>query len=143
VGRILKRLLKVLGGLAVLTTVTLYIIANHSAAQRELTCSGHWRDQSENKETAYVQLNEYRWWVRLWSDRQGNAVLQTDKRALSDYIPDVRRIHDGKLALYMFHEGQKFKGGYRAANKEITIEFMPTAILLVFATAEYRFVRPA
>lgn len=138
-GRILKLLFKTLGGVLIVAIVGLYVLVNHSAVQRDLTCSGHWRDEPEKKETAYVQLNEYRWWVKLWaaSNSAGDAKVQTDKRALSEYISHVTRIHDGRLALYMFNdydytrrEVGKFRGGYRAANKEITVEFMPTAVFI-------------
>jgi hypothetical protein len=75
--------------------------------------------------------------IKLWSNTHGNAKMQTDKRAMSEYFSDVRRLFDGRLALYSFHDYDfsknqlgKFRGGYRAANKEITIEFMPTAIFI-------------
>lgn len=59
------------------------------------------------------------------------------KRAMSEYFSDVTRVHDGRLAIYAFfdydfraNQPGKFRGGYRAANKEITIEFLPTAIFI-------------
>ena len=134
-GRILKRLLTALVGLAVIAAVGLYIVGNYSELRQELVCAGHWKDAPTENETTYVQLNEYRWWVRLWSNTHGNATVQTDKHGLSTYLSDVRRVHDGRLAMYSFHDRDfskdqlgKFRGGYRAANKEIVIEFLPTGI---------------
>lgn len=78
---------------------------------------------------------------------------------MTEYISDVRRVFDGRLAMYSFHDYDfgndqlgRFRGGYRAANKEITIEFHATSIFIgtckpehslktlarPFDTAEYR-----
>jgi len=136
-GSLLRNLLKVVLGLVIISAVGLYVMVNHSEIRQELVCSGHWKDAPTEPETAYLQLNEYRWWVRLWSNKQGNAKVQTDKRAMSEYFSDVTRVHDGRLAIYAFFDYDfranqlgKFRGGYRAANKEITIEFLPTAIFI-------------
>ena len=130
-------LLRGLLGLVVVTAIGLYLIVTQSAVRQELICKGHWKDAPDEAETAYVQLNEYRWWVRLWSNNRGNANVQTDKRAVSEYFSDVSRVHEGRLAMYSFHDYDfqtkqigKFRGGYRAANKEITIEFLPTAVFI-------------
>lgn len=129
--------MKAIAFLALTVTAGLYIVVNHSEIRQELICKGHWKEEPSASETAYVQLNEYRWWVRLWADSNGNAKVQTDRRAMSEYIPHIIKIHDGRLALYSFHDYDfsankvgKFRGGYRAANGEITIEFLPEAVFI-------------
>jgi hypothetical protein len=103
-GPFLRRLLKVLLSLTLLGVIGLYVIVNHSELRQELVCKGYWKAAPNQIETAYVQLNEYRWWVRLWSNNRGNANVQTDKRPMSEYFSDVRRVHEGRLAMYSFHD---------------------------------------
>lgn len=131
------RPVKVIIGLALAVAAVLYVVFEHSEARQELVCKGYWKDSPSESETAYVQLNEYRWWVRLWSNNQGNLLVQTDTRPLTDFISDLRRTFDGRLAFYQFYDYDfgsgklgKFRGGYRAANNEITIEFLPEAIFI-------------
>ncbi len=130
-------MLKFFAVLAALVVACLFIVVNYSEARQDLICKGHWKEAPSESETAYVQLNEYRWWVRLWSDSNGNAKMQTDRRAMSEYISHIVKIHDGRLALYSFHDYDfaanrvgKFRGGYRAANGEITVEFLTETIFI-------------
>lgn len=129
--------MKAVAVLALIVAAGLYIVVNHSEVRQELVCSGHWKSAPSESEKAYVQLNEYRWWVRLWSDSNGNATVQTNRRAMSEYISHITKIHDGRLALYSFHDYDfsankvgRFRGGYRAANGEITIEFLPEVVFI-------------
>lgn len=71
-GKFLKAVLKLVIFLAVLGGAGLYVVVNHSEARQELVCNGHWKDAPHENETAYVELNEYRPWVRLWSNAHGN-----------------------------------------------------------------------
>jgi hypothetical protein len=133
-GKSLKAVLKLVIFLAIAEGAGLYVVVNYSEARQELVCKGHWKDAPQENETAYVEVNEYRPWVRLWSNTRGNMRAQTDKRAMTEYFSDVRRVFDGRLAMYSFHDYDfsndklgRFRGGYRAANNEITIEFHPTS----------------
>ena len=103
-GKFLKALLKLVIVLAAVAGAGLYVVVNHSEARQELVCKGHWKDEPQENETAYVELNEYRPWVRLWSNTRGNMQAQTDKRAMTEYFSDVRRVYDGRLAMYSFHD---------------------------------------
>jgi hypothetical protein len=134
---VMRGTLKSLAVLAVAGGVALYVVFNHSEVRQELACKGHWKDAPQENDTAYVQLNEYRPWVRLWSNSHGNMLAQTDKRAMTEYLSDIRRVLDGRLAVYSFYDRSvssdtvgKFRGGYRAANNEITIEFLATSIFI-------------
>lgn len=134
----LKAVLKLMVFLSVVAGAGLYVVMNYSEARQELMCEGHWKHRPEEKETAYVELNEYRPWVRLWSNNQGNMKVQTDKHAIMKYFSDMTRLSDGRLAFYIFHDDYdirndkrgRFRGGYRAANKEITIEFLPELVFI-------------
>lgn len=137
-GKFLKALLKLVIVLAAVAGAGFYVVVNHSEVRQELVCNGHWKDEPQANETAYVELNEYRPWVRLWSNARGNMKAQTDKRAMTECFSGVTRVFDGRLAMYSFHDYDfsndnnlgRFRGGYRAANKEIIIEFHPTSVFI-------------
>ena len=122
---------RVLVGAAIavfLAVACFYILVNYSAFTRELTCNGHWKQVEQSKEVAevaHVQLTEYRWWVHLWSESDGNVAVQTEKLPLASYISFVHKIGRGSLALFEFRDGkaENLRGGYREANGEMTVKF--------------------
>jgi hypothetical protein len=129
--RVLAAILKVIAVVVLLVGALLYVIANYSDVTQELTCQGYWKD-SGAAEVAHMQLVEYRWWLRLWWEGDGNVMVQTEKRALAHYFPRVRKIGDGSLAIYEFYQTMPadFRGGYRAANGEVTIKFSDDLIFV-------------
>jgi len=98
---------------------------NHSTSTQELTCKGHWKDK-EGTEVAHVQLADYRWWVHLWAESDGNVKVQTEKIAMTTFLGFVHKIGEGSLTMYMFKDtkNDNMRGGYRVANGEMTIKFM-------------------
>ena len=126
---------RVLIGIAIavfLAALCLYVVFDHSTLTQELTCSGHWKDQEQIAETAHVRLTEYRRWVHLWSNSDGQMSFQTEKRALGGHFGFVRKIGKGSLALYEFKndEGGVLQGGYRVANGELTIKLWDNLIFV-------------
>jgi hypothetical protein len=130
--RVLAWILKIIAGAVLLVGVCFYVLVNHSTSTQELTCNGYWKELGQNKEVAevaHVQLIKYRWW--LWPESYGYVKAQTEKFALDLYIPFVNKIHEGSLALYEFRESDGgFKGGYRAANREITLKFSDNLVFV-------------
>jgi hypothetical protein len=102
---VLAGILKIIVVAVLLVAVCFYVLVNYSAVTQELTCKGYWKELGQNKEVAevaHVQLTEYRWWVHLWSESDGNVKVQTEKLASAFYIPVVRKIGEGSLAIYEF-----------------------------------------
>jgi hypothetical protein len=62
----------------------------------ELTCEGRWRT-GRQPEVAHVVLTQYRWWVRLWGDSDGNVKVQTDNYLRALDIPFIDKIGVGSL----------------------------------------------
>ena len=132
---VLAGTLKIIAVAVLLVGVCFYVVVNYSELTQELTCNGYWKELGQNKEVAevaHVQLTEYRWWVHLWGESDGNVKVQTEKLALAHYIPFVEKIGKGGLALYEFREIKSgdFKGGYRAANGEITLKFSDNLVFV-------------
>jgi hypothetical protein len=135
--QVLAGILKIIAVAVLLVGVCFYVVVNYSELTQELTCKGYWKELGQNKEVAevaHVQLTEYRWWVRLWSESNGNVKVQTEKFALAHYIPFVRKIGEGSLAIYEFWGSEPpsadFEGGYRAANGELTLKFSDNLVFV-------------
>ena len=129
--RFLVGLLKVIAVAVLLAGVLLYVVVNHSGLTQELTCKGHWKDK-EGAEVAHVQLTDYRWWVHLWGESDGDIKVQTEKLAMLGYYGFVRKIGEGSLALYDFRntKDSDMRGGYRVANGEMTIKFTDSLVFI-------------
>jgi hypothetical protein len=130
---VLAGILKIIAVAVLLVGVCLYVLVNHSTVTQELTCNGYWKELGQNKEVAevaHVQLTKYRWW--LWSESDGNVQAQTETFPLALYIPFVRKLNEGSLALYEFRDSESadLRGGYRAANGEVTLKFSDNLVFV-------------
>ena len=116
---VLAGILKIIAVAVLLVGVCLYVVVNYSELTQELTCKGYWKELGQNKEVAevaHVRLTEYRWWVHLWSESDGNVQAQTEKFALAHYIPFVRKLGKGSLAIYEFWGNESPLIGTRSAQ---------------------------
>jgi hypothetical protein len=132
---VLAGILKIIAVAVLLLGVCFYVVVNYSALTQELTCKGYWKELGQNKEVAevaHVRLTGYRWRVHLWSESDGSVEVQTEKFALANYIPFVRKINEDSLALYEFRKSKSadFQGGYRAANREVTLKFSDNLVFV-------------
>jgi hypothetical protein len=134
---VLAGILKIIAVAVLLVGAYLYVAANYSTLTQELTCNGYWKELGRTKEVpeiVHMQLTEYRWWTPLrWSgESEGNVQVQTEKFALAHYIPFVRKISEGSLAIYEFQESKSgdFQGGYRVANGELTLKFSDNLVFV-------------
>jgi hypothetical protein len=128
VRHVLAGILKIIAVAVLLLGVCFYVLVNYSALTQELTCKGYWKELGQNKEVAevaHVRLTEYRWWVRLWGESDGEVQVQTEKNFVAYYFPFVAKIGEGSLAIYEFRQSKSddLQGGYRASNGEITLKF--------------------
>src|SRR5262245_31776377 len=76
---VLAGILKIIAVAVLLVGVCFYVVVNYSELTQELTCKGYWKELGQNKEVAevaHVRLTEYRWWVHLWSENDGNVQAQ-------------------------------------------------------------------
>src|SRR5262249_39852207 len=61
-----------------------HVIVNYSAVSREYVCEGETRQSgSPQKDTGRLLIEDYRWWVGLWSDSYGLAKGNLEQYSLS------------------------------------------------------------
>jgi hypothetical protein len=121
----MKRAFRIFGLLVLSAATILYVAINYSAVVREYTCNGELVRRSERQEDkAFLALEEYRWWVSLWSkDTDGNLKFQTDKTRIFDYVSTVEKLFEGNLTAYHLKsdDGSKLIGTFRIANGEFSL----------------------
>ena len=74
-------------GALVLIVVLLYaFLVTFSAQVSKFGCSGEITSkEGPRPEIVYIELTEYRWWVSLWSDSDGNLGLEIPNKTLEYY----------------------------------------------------------
>lgn len=66
----------------------LYVVFNHSARESRYRCFGTFSEQVGDTSTFVFRLAEYRWWVGLWSDSDGELSGEIPNR-LFVYFPEL------------------------------------------------------
>ncbi len=118
--------LKIIVGVAALVGILIFVVVNFSEISSEFVCEGELLQDAERKQdTAFVVLNEYRWWVHLWGQSDGNIRVQLEKTILDHYVSRIEKIGDDFLAIYKFWNDDKTKvvGGLQSASSKLTIIF--------------------
>ena len=68
------KLLKYLGAFLVAALGLFLFVVNFSAVETRFQCSGEIASQNTRQQTTiFMKLDEYRWWVGLWSESDGSV----------------------------------------------------------------------
>lgn len=86
------KLLKYLAALLLIVVATLVFVANFSATEARLACSGTIASGSGEKASqVFLKVQEYRWWVGLWSDSDGSVSFEIPNVEVG-YYPDLKEV---------------------------------------------------
>src|SRR5690606_22595884 len=93
--------------------------ANFSAAETRFECSS-FVPESEGSLPAmvYLRLEQYRWWVGLWSDSDAALWLEIPSEAV-EYFSDVREVGD---QLQVFDSSESIKGNFSTLSHVLAIQ---------------------
>jgi hypothetical protein len=112
------KLIKYLGALIAAAVILLVFVANFSAVETHFQCSGTITKHSNSQpETIYMKLQEYRWWVGLWSDSDGSVWLEVPNGSL-EYFERVIEVGD-QLQIYDYQKNPK--GYFSSLSKTLAI----------------------
>ncbi len=119
----MKRFIKILG-LLILTAILLFaFVAIFSSKSSSYECVGGMTSgNSSSPSTVYIQLEEYRWWVGLWSDSDGNLKLEIPHK-FNDYYSHIVDI-GVQLQIYEGLSSQelKLKGQFSPLSKALSLQ---------------------
>lgn len=114
--------LKILIALGVATALLYLIAANFSAAESRFECNGHIASESNPEPLKiHVKLQEYRWWVGLWSDSDGSMFIEIPNQTL-EYVSHIKQAGD---QLQLFDDpssgDRSMKGSFSTLSHEIAV----------------------
>lgn len=103
-----------------IVVVLLFIfIVNFSSVESRYECVGELTFEGETtSKTIYIKIQEYRWWVGLWSDTDGNIQLEIPNETLS-YYSNLKEVGD---QLQIFGADMNPAGSFSTLSKALTID---------------------
>ncbi len=101
--------------------IALVVVSKFSAVETSFECKGKISTDSKSEEsTIYMKVNEYRPWVGLWSDADGDLKFEIPSQYLGYYTP-IKEVGD-QLQIY---DGAKIVGNFSKLSKVLALK-VPT-----------------
>jgi hypothetical protein len=95
------------------------IVANFSTVPREYVCQGETRfGGPPQKDAGRLRIEDYRWWVGLWSDSHGSAIFETKKVGRLSFV----NLKKGDQGNFSWYEGLDPLFVFRRATGELIFE---------------------
>lgn len=112
------KLMKILGVFVVAAILLFVFVAKFSAVESRFQCPGEVSSKGGSRPvTVYLKLEEYRWWVGLWSGSDAALHLEIPNTAF-DYFGHVKRVGDQ----YQVFDSQKnLKGNFSTLSKTLAL----------------------
>lgn len=109
---------KILGGFVVAALLLFVFVAKFSSVESRFQCPGEISSKSgSHPVSVYLKLEEYRWWVGLWSESDAALHLEIPNTAF-DYFENVKRVGDQ----YQIFDAQKnLKGNFSTLSKTLAL----------------------
>jgi len=112
------QVMKILGAIGVTVLLVFVFVANFSAVETHFQCPGQISSTDGSRPvTVYLKLEEYRWWVSLWSE-SGAAMHIEIPNSYVEYFGDVKKVGD---QYQIFDSTQKIKGNFSTLSKALAI----------------------
>ncbi len=117
----MKKIFKYLGFLISALVLLFLFVVNFSQVETKFQCPGEmsYKDAAQST-TVYVRLEEYRWWVGLWSDSDASLYLEIPNSAV-EYFEYIEKGGDN-FFIYETYPAKKRKGIFSALSKALAIE---------------------
>lgn len=98
------------------------VVANFSARETRFECGGETIENSQPaKTTLFIKVDEYRWWVRLWSESRGSIWLEAPNSWV-EYYHHIRVVGDH---LHIYKDPTSFSGSFSKLSLSLSIA-LPT-----------------
>lgn len=94
-------------------------VANYSAVESRYQCLGEVSStDGSHPVTVYLKLEEYRWWVGLWSESDAAIYVEIPNTSV-DYFGNVNKVGDQ----YQISDSAKnLKGNFSTLSKTLAIQ---------------------
>lgn len=116
------RTLKLTLALVVVLIGAFLFLMNFSARETRFACVGEITEGSQPRQTTlFIRVEEYRWWVGLWSESQGSIWLEIPNTWVQ-YHPHVRVVGD---QLQIYENPTSPRGSFSKLSRSLYI-ILPT-----------------
>ena len=110
--------IKILGTFGVAVVLIFVFLANFSAVESRFQCPGEISSTDGSRPiTVYLKLEEYRWWVGLWSDSNAAVHIEVPNTYV-DYFGNVKKVGD---QYQIYHSANKLEGIFSILSKALAI----------------------
>ena len=117
IGGIVKAL-KYLGALLAVVILLFLFVANFSSVASTFECIGKTTTEGASQpSTIYIKLDEYRWWVGLWSESDASLHMEIPD-SFVDYFGHVARVGD---QYQIFDFNKNLKGNFSILSKALAL----------------------
>jgi hypothetical protein len=112
------KVMKILGAVGVAVLLLFVFVANFSAVESRFQCPGELSStDGSHPLTVFLKLEEYRWWVGLWSE--SDAVIHIEiPNTYVVYFGNVKKVGD---QYQIFDSSQRIKGNFSTLSKVLAI----------------------
>ena len=113
------KLVKYVGAVLLIVIGLFLFVANFSSVTSNYECPGEIsKGEKKTPKTIYILLEEYRWWVSLWSDSDGNLKLEIPNE-LVDYYSHVVEVGN---QLQIYEPPNEMKGYFSTLSKTLSLK---------------------
>lgn len=112
------KITKYIGALLGIDILVFLFIVNFSSVNTNYECKGAIESEESNQPlTVYIAVEEYRWWVGLWSESDGNIQLESANQSINYYD------HLDKTGnnLFIYEYPKEMKGSFSTLSKILTL----------------------
>jgi hypothetical protein len=111
--------LKILGAIGGTVVLLFVFVANYSTVESRFQCIGEVSSTGgSHPVTVYLKLEEYRWWVGLWSE--SDAAIHVEIPNISvDYFGNVKKVGD---QYQIWDSANNLKGNFSTLSKTLAIQ---------------------
>ena len=111
--------LKILGAIGGAVVLLFVFVANYSTVESRFQCIGEVSSTSgSHSVTVYLKLEEYRWWVGLWSDSDAAVHVEIPNTSF-DYFGNVKKVGD---QYQIWDSANNLKGNFSSLSKTLAIQ---------------------
>lgn len=101
--------------------IVVVLVVNFSETKQNLICSGTITKEGVSEDsTIYLELSDYRPWVKLWNDSEGYINLEIPNEWVEYYSYIKREGH--QLQIYETYPEKTLKGNLSTLSKSLSID---------------------
>ncbi len=113
------KILKYVGTVALAIVLLFVFVANFSAVESRFQCPGSVSvNDVSTPTTVYIRIEQYRWWVGLWSDSDATLWLEIPNQAV-EYSSHVIEVGD---QLQIFDFDNMMKGNFSSLSHTLALQ---------------------